>query len=124
MSIIHFTIGTLFVFMAVSALRAPADVYSAVIRNGQGKPVQCNVIWSKPTGQNLETGLFTVERDQPFLTNEKTVDMGTWTARASIQEIRCGKLVLTAPFDKVTSPTVNWKFLVQPDEILSVGPSE
>ena len=124
MSIIHFTTGTLFLVVAVSALRAPADVYSAVIRNGQGKPVQCNVIWSQLAGQTLQTGLFTVEKDQHFVTNEKTANMGTWTARASIQEIRCGKLLLTAPFNKVNSPTTKWEFLVQPDEIVSVGPSE
>jgi hypothetical protein len=50
--------------------------------------------------------------------------MGTWKAHGTIEEIRCGKLVLTAPFDGVTSPKKNWQFIVESDKIKSVKPND
>lgn len=48
--------------------------------------------------------------------------MGTWDARAVIDAIQCGDLKLNAPFKGVQEPSVNWKFVVQPDRIRSVRP--
>jgi hypothetical protein len=123
MSTIYFAICALFLSSTVSGLRAPPVVYSAVIHNEQNTPVQCNIVWSKPSGHTLQSGLFTVEQKQYYLANEQKISMGTWEARATIQEIHCGNLVLTAPFDKVNSPKTNWEFLIQSDKIISVGPS-
>jgi hypothetical protein len=121
MSIIYFSICTLFLVSTISALRAPPVIYSAVIQNAQNTPIQCNIKWLKPEKDSLESQLFTVEKYKDVLTNEKLIDMGTWKARATIEEIRCGKLVLTAPFEGVTSPTINWHFVVEHDKIKSVG---
>ncbi|CAF2722895.1 unnamed protein product [Rotaria sp. Silwood2] len=121
MSMIYFTIWTLFLASTISASLAPRVVYSAVIYNAQNASIQCSVVWSQPSGSTLESGLFAVEKCDYYVVEEKTVDMGTWEAYAIIEEIHCGNLVLTAPFDNVTSPVKNWEFHVQPDEIVSFG---
>jgi hypothetical protein len=119
MSIINSAICILFLASTISALVAPPDVYSAVIHNNQNSPIECNIIWSKPSGHTLQSGLFTIETKQNFHTDEKTIDMGTWQAHAIIKEIHCGNLVLKAPFEGVESPKTNWEFVVHPDKIVS-----
>ncbi|UJR10220.1 hypothetical protein I4U23_014433 [Adineta vaga] len=123
MSMIYFVLCALICATTISATLAPRDVYSAVIQNAQDKPIQCSILWSKPSGEGLESALFTVEHKQHYLASEKKMNMGTWEAHAAIQEIHCGNLILKAPFDKVTSPVQNWEFIVQQDKIVSVGPS-
>ena len=120
MSIIYFAICTLFLVSTALAIRAPPVVYSAVIHNAQNSPVQCHIKWAKPESDSLESQLVTVEKNKDVFTDEKLIDMGTWKARAIIEEIRCGELVLTAPFDGVTSPSTNWQFIVESDKIKSV----
>ena len=122
MSMIYFVIFTVFLASTISALEAPPVVYSAIIRNAQDLPIQCHIKWAKPGGDSLESELFTVKKNQDLLTDQKVLDMGTWKAHATIQEIHCGHLVLTAPFDGVTSPQTNWHFLIEADKIKSVGP--
>ncbi|CAF2951682.1 unnamed protein product [Rotaria sp. Silwood2] len=123
MSMIYFTIWTLFIASTISTLPAPRVVYSAVIYNAQNSSIQCSVVWSQPSGSTLESALFAIEKYDYYVVEEKTVDMGTWIAYEIIEEIHCGNLVLTAPFDNVTSPVKNWEFHVQPDEIVSFGQS-
>jgi hypothetical protein len=111
----------LYFVSTISALSAPPDVYSAVIHNAQDSPIECNIIWSKPSDDTLQSGLFTIEQKQNYYTDEKTIDMGTWQAHAIIKEIHCGDLVLTAPFEGVESPKTNWEFTVYSDKIVSDG---
>ncbi|CAF0881186.1 unnamed protein product [Adineta steineri] len=49
--------------------------------------------------------------------------MQGWTARKIIQVICCGNLVLKAPFPNVHTIQIYWEFRVEPNEIVSVGPS-
>ncbi|CAF0821293.1 unnamed protein product [Rotaria sp. Silwood1] len=123
MSMIYFAIGTLFLASRILASLPPAVVYSAAIYNAQDSPIQCNVIWSQPSGPTLESGLFPIEQHESYSVKEKIIKMETWEANAIIEEIHCGKLVLKAAFDKVTSPQKNWLFRVEQDAIVSVGPS-
>ncbi len=46
-----------------------------------------------------------------------------WTAAAIIKTIECGDLVLNAPFQGVVSIQRLWKFSVEPNNIVSVGPN-
>ncbi|CAF1432159.1 unnamed protein product [Adineta steineri] len=123
MSMIYFTVCTLLFASTCLALRAPAVVYSAIIENACDTPIQCSIVWSQVSGQTLQSGLFTIANKQNYLVNEHETTIDTWKARSIIQEIHCGKLVLAAPFDKVISPQTNWKFIVQSDKIVSVGPN-
>jgi hypothetical protein len=116
---IKFVICIVYIASTISALSAPPDVYSAVIYNTQDSPIECNIIWSKPEGLTLQSGLFTIENKQHFHAIEKTIDMGTWEARAVIEQIQCGDLVLKAPFEGVHSPKTDWKFTVHSDKIVS-----
>jgi hypothetical protein len=121
MSIIYVTIRTLFFVSTISALVAPAVIYSAVIHNDQNSLIQCKIIWSKLS--NLETSLFTVEKNNYYVVKENKFKNGGYEGHATIEEIQCGNLRLTAPFDKVDSPQNKWEFLVQSNKIVSVGPS-
>lgn len=123
MSMTYKLVALLFLASAISAALPPRAVYSAVIENTQPQKIQCSITWSKSPNQPLETNLFTVERSQKHLAAEKEVSMGTWVARATIEKIRCGQMTISAPFDKVTGPSLNWRFIVRPNKIESVGPS-
>ena len=120
---IFFIILNLILVATISAIPSPPAVYSAIIYNKQNSPVQCHIIWSQPSGDRLQSGLFTIETLNYHVVKEQTIEMGTWKALAIIKEIRCGSLALIAPFDKVKSPQKNWMFLVQADEIVSAGPT-
>ncbi|CAF4059095.1 unnamed protein product [Rotaria sp. Silwood1] len=120
---IYFTIWALFLASIISASSAPPVVYSAVIYNAQNSSIQCSVVWSQPSGSTLESDLFTIEKYDYYVVEEKTVDMGTWKAYETIEEVHCEDLVLTAPFNNVTSPLKNWEFHVHSNEIVSFGPS-
>jgi hypothetical protein len=110
MSIIYFTICTLFLVSTTLAIQAPPVIYSATIRNAQNSPIQCHIKWSKPESDLLENQLFTVEKNKDVFTDEKLIDMGTWKAHGTIEEIRCGKK--------------NWQFIVESDKIKSVKPND
>ncbi|CAF2920068.1 unnamed protein product [Rotaria sp. Silwood2] len=121
---IYFVICTLFLAPRIFASSAPRIIYSAVIYNVQDSPIQCSVIWSQPPPDpTLESGLFTIEKHDYYIVKSKVIQLEGWEANGIIQQIRCGNLLLSAPFDKVTSPEKNWKFRVESDEIISVGPS-
>ena len=107
----------------ISAIRSPAVVYSAVIENAQDASIKCHVFWSKPLGDTLQSDILTVKKSEIYATKEKKFDMGTWTARGVIAKISCGNIVLSAPFDQVKSPSTNWRFRVESNKIVSVGPS-
>ncbi|CAF1120476.1 unnamed protein product [Rotaria sordida] len=123
MLIIYSAICVLFLISTILSTPSPRIVYSAIIYNAQDSPTDCNIIWSQPSDSTLESGSFTIGRHEYYLVDEKEIEMDTWTANAVIKQIRCGKLVLDAPFDKVTSPERKWKFRVESDKIVSVGPS-
>ncbi|CAF1443993.1 unnamed protein product [Rotaria sordida] len=123
MLMIYLAIFTLCLTSKILALPAPSVVYSAVIYNAQELPIQCNVFRSHPDGRLLKYRPFTIRRNEYRLIKEVTLNMGTWTAVAIVKKIKCGNLVLTAPFDHVRSIQHNWEFHVQPDKIVSVGPS-
>ncbi|CAF1419725.1 unnamed protein product [Rotaria magnacalcarata] len=122
MSMIYFAIFTLFLTSIISALPAPAIVYSAVIYNAQRSTIHCTVFRSQPSGSILSFGPFTIKKEKYQVIKEVTYDMGTWTAAARIEKIQCGNLVANAPFDNVTSPVQNWEFRVERNQIVSVGP--
>jgi hypothetical protein len=124
MSTIYFFICVLCFTSTISAIPAPAVVYSAVIYNTQNTSIQCNIGWLHPSGKTVQDNRFTVEKNNYYLINQKNVDLEEgWTAREIIQEIHCGELVLKSPFKKVHSPTSNWEFRVGSERIVSVGPS-
>ncbi|CAF1517670.1 unnamed protein product, partial [Adineta steineri] len=83
---------------------APAIVYSAVIYNARRSRIRCTVFRSQPSGPTLSSTPITVGRNKYHLVKEVTYNMGTWTAAATIKKIRCGNLVLNAPFANVISP--------------------
>jgi len=122
MSTIYFVIYILFLLLTISARPAPTIIYSAVIYNGQSSTIQCNVIWLVPSGSMLQSDPFSIRKGNIYQVNERIIDMGTWEARAIINKIQCGNLVLNSPFKGVSAPSVNWKFLVQSDRIVSVAP--
>ncbi|CAF2086677.1 unnamed protein product [Rotaria magnacalcarata] len=133
MLMIYFAIFTLFLTSRLPAaialatgsltVRAPAIVYSAVIYNAQRSRIHCTVFRSKPSGPTLTSTPITIGRNKYHLVKEVTYNMGTWTAAATIKKIRCGNLVLNAPFANVISPVKNWEFRVERNQIVSVGPS-
>jgi hypothetical protein len=123
---IYFNILLLFIFTTIFAmprLPSPRVVYSAVIYNKQDSPVDCNILWLTPLSATLDSSLLTVGVNNYYAVNETTANMGSWTARKIIQSIHCGGLVLDAPFPKVHSPSLNWQFDIEPDQIVSVGRS-
>ncbi|CAF3019215.1 unnamed protein product [Rotaria sp. Silwood2] len=123
MLIVYFAIFTLCLASRISTLPAPAVVYSGVIYNAQKLPIQCHVFRSHPNGHLLKYRPFTIRKNEYRLIKKVTLNMGMWTAVAIITKIQCGNLVLTAPFDHVKSIERNWEFHVQPDKIISFGPS-
>lgn len=122
MSTIFFLIGILCLLSTVPARPSPQIIYSAVIYNAQYSPIQCKVTWLKPSGDNLESDLFQIKSRRGYSIGENIFDMGSWEARAIINEIQCGDLVLTAPFKGVNEPSVNWIFVVRPNGIGSFNP--
>jgi hypothetical protein len=123
MSTIYFVICILFICSIISALPTPAIVYSGVIHNTQNSRIQCNIFWSTPANNSLLRDLITVEQNNYYVIKEKLIDMGSWTARGIIKGIRCGHLMLRAPFPNVRTIEINWEFRVEPNRIVSVGPS-
>ncbi|CAF2831350.1 unnamed protein product [Rotaria sp. Silwood2] len=123
MLMIYFAIVTLCLASRISARPPPAFVQSAVIYNTQKLPIQCYVVRSHPYGRLLKYRSFTIRENEYRLLKEVILNMGTWTSYAPIKKIQCGNLVLTAPFDRVKSIEKNWEFHIQPDKIVSVGPS-
>lgn len=120
MSKIYFAVCVLFLASTILAAMPPTDVYSAIIYNAQDSKISCRIVWSKPSNAEEEDGLFTIDKGKYYTVNEKQIDMGDWVARGAIHQIQCGDLVLTAPFDGVNSPSVNWKFRIESNEIVSV----
>lgn len=123
MSMIYFVICILFIFSTSLALPTPAIIYSAVIHNTQNTQIQCRITWLTPGNETLQRDRITVNKNSYYVVNEKLVDMGTWTARGIIQRIRCGDLMLRAPFPNVHSVETFWEFRIEPNQIVSVGPS-
>jgi hypothetical protein len=71
----------------------------------------------------LQSAPFKILANNNYTVNETTIDMGTWEARAIINAIRCGNLVLNAPFQGVEGPSVYWIFVVGRTRIISIGAS-
>jgi hypothetical protein len=120
---IFFSLCILLLFSTISTLPTPAVVYSAVIHNVQGSPVECSIGWRTPSNNKLQKQSIEVQQNKYYTVNQKLFDMGTWTARGIITRIRCGDLVLRAPFPNVKKIEENWEFRVEPDAIVSVGSS-
>ena len=123
MSMIFFAISILCFAPAISALAAPAVVYSCVMSNGQKTPIQCQISWAGPSDYTVQSVLFTLAQDEERPIDEKVVQVGTMEARLVIQRIICGDLSLTAPFDGVDSPKTHWKFIIRSKKIESVNPA-
>ena len=120
---IFFSVCTILLFSVSASLPTPAVVYSAVIHNVQDSPVECSISWRTPKSKKLEKQVVAVSPDRYYTVNQKLFDMGTWTARGIIKRIHCGELDLSAPFPNVKSVEENWEFRVEPDRVVSVGPS-
>ncbi len=124
MSMITFGICALFFISTISALPAPgSSLYSAVIENKQNAPIQCTISWESRNGPLPNKDTITIDSMESSIVNERDIDMGTWTAAAIIKTIECGDLVLNAPFQGVVSIQRLWKFSVEPNNIVSVGPN-
>lgn len=123
MSTMLFFSACIAALLPVSAgLPAPRIIYSAVIHNAQDAAVGCRIGWSTPVNDVLENQKITIEQDKYYTVEEKLFDMDTWEARGIIQRIRCGPLVIRAPFPNVTGVEEKWEFRVESDRIVSVGP--
>jgi hypothetical protein len=123
MSTIYSTFYILFLLSTISAVTSPLIIYSAIIYNKQGSTIQCNVIWLVPSGALLQSDTFSIEENNSYIVHEQIIDMGSWDARAVINSIQCGDLVLNAPFKGVEGPSINWKFLVKWNRIFSIRPN-
>ena len=122
-AIVYFSLCILFLALTISAIPSPASVYSAVIYNGQKANIKCRIGWETPLNDTLQTQRISVPQNKYFTVKEKHFDMGTWIARGIIKTIRCGTLVLRAPFPNVKTVQEFWEFRVEPTKIASVGPS-
>lgn len=121
MSLLFLTVIGLICASICQTALPPRDVYSGKIVNESGKQVTCSISWSKIENQPLRNQKFDLGHTQWFSAREQVFSMGTWEARAAIEEIRCGTMFLRAPFDKVHGPTENWKFVITANGIESVG---
>ena len=106
----------------ISAALPPRDVYSAVIDNARDEAVSCQIIYSPLSDKQVQAERFLLTREKPHIVAERVASMGTWEARATIEKIICGDLTLSAPFNGVTGPSTNWRFRVEANRIVSVGP--
>lgn len=122
MSIIYSIIFVLFLALTISAISAPAIIYSATLQNVQSSSAKCRIVWLTPNNTLTSTSV-TIKAKKSYSTGEKKVNMGSYTAYEMIQEIHCGKHGLKAPFAGVSSPTFNWKFVIHWYAIISAGPS-
>jgi hypothetical protein len=107
----------------ISTIPAPTVVYSAIIFNKQNSPIQCTIFWLQPSGDILISDLVQIEPDDDYKVNAISSDTDGLEVQAIIKEIQCEDLVLVAPFDGVDSPSRDWIFAVQSDEILSLNPN-
>ena len=122
---IQLTVCVALLFAISSAIPSPGQhVFSAIIHNKQSIPTRCTITWEFDNAPMPDRDTFTIASNDAKLVNERIIDMGSWTARAFIQEIECGGLSVTHPFRGVDSFEMYWNFDIQPTEILSVGPSE
>ena len=122
MSTISVLLSLTFFLTTISALPAPKVVYSAIIYNAQDAHSDCKVTWLKPTEEILEGDLFGIPPRKGYAIREKLFDMGTWEARGIIDKVQCGSMVLKAPFEAVTGPSVSWRFVIRPNKIHSIKP--
>ncbi|CAF1635884.1 unnamed protein product [Rotaria sp. Silwood1] len=123
MLMIYVAIFTLFLASRISSLPAPSTLYSAVIYNARKTPIQCVTFWNSYSVPNFKIGPFTIQRNGYKVLSEVEFNFGSWRGAGIIKKIQCGKLILTAPFQNVRTATRNWEFRVQPNKIVSVGPS-
>lgn len=94
-------------------------IYSAWIHNQQFDPVECYVVWLKPSGDTARTESFTIEVNEDYLVDEYLILTGAKTVYLEMKEVHCGKFVLKAPFDGADGVKTNWDFYVREDQILS-----
>lgn len=121
MSLLFLTVVGLICASVCHTALPPRDVYSATVVNESGKPLSCFVSWSKIEHQPLRSQKFDLGHAQSFSAREQVFSMGTWEARAAIEKIQCGVMVLQAPFDNVHGPSENWRFVITASGIKSVG---
>jgi len=121
MSMIAFGICALFLISTISAIPAPTGmVWSAVIQNKQYVPIRCTIDWYLSASVIVAPDVITIDSMQSKIINEKTFDMGSWTADASIKSIKCGNSMLSAPFEGARIEKL-WKFSVESNGIVSEG---
>lgn len=121
-STIYFLLSLAFFLPTILSTPSPQIIYSAIIYNGQDSPIDCKVTWLKPNQQLQESNSFQIPVKKGYPIEEKTFDMGGWEARAIINKIDCGSVSVTAPFEGVTNPSVNWRFVVRTKKIFSIKP--
>lgn len=122
MSIIYSIVCILLLTLITSTIAVEITarvIYSANIHNEQYSPIECYVVWLKPTGETIKSDSFTIEVNEEYLMDENLVSIGSKTEPAEMKELHCGKLALTAPFDGVDAAKTNWEFFVQEDQIIS-----
>jgi len=122
---IAFGICALFLISTISGLpRIPAPtgrIRSAVIQNKQYVPIRCTVSWEVLGSDNsVNPDVFTIDSMQSKIVNEKLLDMGSWKAVAYMKTVKCGNLVLSAPFEGARIEQL-WKFSVESNRIVSEG---
>lgn len=120
--IIHSFVCLFFIISTISATvrsPAPAVVYSAIIHNEQNAPIDCYVVRTTSSKDNLQSAGFTIQAKKQYIVDEVVNNEGTFQTRATIKEIHCGQLSITEPFDGVTSPKTNWDIYVEPTKIVS-----
>lgn len=119
MNVICSILIILFLASTISALSLPASaVLLAEIYNSQNKAIRCSVVWINPLDSTRSNKSFTIEKKQSHYTGSHYENSPYGTIPQVIDELRCGKLTLKAPFADVRSSRRNWKFIVQRNKIV------
>jgi hypothetical protein len=111
--------------------RAPAIVYSCLIKNNSDAEVTVQVEFTGFEDHHHEIADIEIAKGEEQLVNEKEFQHGESDTkyRKGVDLIRVKKydgkiLELKKPFDGVVSPTKNWTFEITNDSIKSVDPEK
>jgi hypothetical protein len=109
--------------------RAPAIVYSCLIKNNSDAEVTVQVEFTGFEDHHHEVADIEIAKGEEQVVNEKEFEDGESNTKYNkgVHLIRVKKydgktMELTKPFDGVTSPKKNWIFEITNDSIKSVDP--
>ncbi|CAF0939352.1 unnamed protein product [Adineta steineri] len=109
-------------------LAAPRYVHSCIIENKSSNNVIVQVVYQKVAGEGgLVEGVtsnFDIPAGGNYQVAERIQDHGSFTTRNTIESIEITRVdgqtqKLTAPFDGVFSPQLDWLFVIDENQIHS-----